>query len=159
MSVGQVKSVLLGIDGLHCSACSLSAEKLLLQLDFIKEVKMDLNKHVAEVTFKEGAGIDFAAMAAKVVDAGFSVRSLFVVYNFTNVSVADHFCFDALTMTFSFIGIKSSKVLNGPELIHLVGKDFMPGGEYKKWKLLETNSCHSVYPIDAGAKKVYQVTL
>ena len=126
------------------------------QLDFVLDVKMDLNKHLAEVTFKPGKTIDFNALTRKVEDAGFSVRSMYVIYEFKNLNISNNFCYDDKTMIFSFIGIKEQQVLNGPHAIHLVGKDFMSKSEYKKWKLLLNNACNSGAAVN---EKIYQGTL
>jgi copper chaperone CopZ len=159
LSSGQMKVVLIGIDGLHCSACSFSTEKALRQLDFVGDVKMDLNKHVAAVTIKTGHVADFTAMAHKVVDAGFSVGSLSLLWDFKQLDVFSGLCFDAGGMGFSFIGIKDKPVLDGPQVIHLVGRDFMARAEFKKWKLLMNNACTPAAMPGGPLAKVYFVTL
>lgn len=155
-SFSQVSSVVLGVDGLHCSACSFGTEKSIRQLDFVQDVKMDLNKHLAEITFKTGKNIDFDALARKVEDAGFSLRSADVTYDFSHLAISNNSCYDDKNMIFSFIGIKDQQVLNGKHVVHLVGSDFMQKSEYKKWKLLLNTSCRKS---DSLSKKVYQVTL
>jgi len=152
----QVASVSIGIDGLHCSACSFGTEQSLRKLDFVDNIKMDLNTHIAEVSIKAGKKVDFVALAKKVVDAGFSVRSMYVIYDFNNLSVSSNFCYDDKNLVFSFIGIKDPQVLNGKHAIHLVGSDFMTKSENKKWKLMINNSCNTS---SDPTKKVYQVTL
>ncbi len=154
-SFSQVRSVSIGINGLHCSACSFGTEKSLRQLDFVREIKMDLNAHVAEVTFKQGKIVDFDALAKKVVDAGYSVRSICIVYDFKNYQVVNNSCLDDPSMILSFVGVKAQQVLNGPHTLQVLGKDFMPAAEFKKWKTLFTDVCK----VNGGVKKIIQVSL
>lgn len=152
---GQVSTISVGIDGLHCSACSFGTEKSLRQLDFVQDIKMDLNAHIAEITIKPDKKVDFDAIVQKVLDAWFSVRSVYVVYSFVNLSVSNNTCYDDKNFIFSFISVKDL-VLNGPQALHLVGKNFMPRSEFKKWKNLLNNTCNNS---DPKSRKVYQVTL
>jgi copper chaperone CopZ len=153
-SVGQVLSASIGISGLHCSACSFATEKALRELNFIKEVNMDLNAHVAEITFKEGLVPDFDAMARKVRDAGFSVGSLRVRYNFSSFNLSDNACLEDANYIIQFIGIKGSRVMNGPQDFLLVGSNFMSGPEFKKFRLQDIPPCRP-----GGVKKPVRATI
>jgi copper chaperone CopZ len=79
----QFISASLGIDGLTCSACSYGVEKALRNLDFVSDVKTDLNAATAEISFVPGKKISFDALAKKVSQAGFSVRFIKATYSFS----------------------------------------------------------------------------
>src|SRR5437764_4369182 len=78
----QIKSVTLGVDGLTCSSCSYGVEQALRKLDFVKDVKTDLNGATATISFSNDKKISFDELVKKVYQAGFSVRLTNVVYHF-----------------------------------------------------------------------------
>ncbi|MEJ1242207.1 heavy metal-associated domain-containing protein [Chryseolinea sp. T2] len=74
--VAQFKSATIGVDGLTCSMCSLSVEKSIRKLPFVKDVIIDLNTTVAVVEFSDASGVEMRKLIKSVRDAGFSVRDL-----------------------------------------------------------------------------------
>ena len=78
----QFKSASMGIDGLTCSACSYGVEKALRKLDFVNEVKTDLNAATAEISFVPGKKVSVDDLAKKVNQAGYSVRFVKATYSF-----------------------------------------------------------------------------
>ena len=85
----QLISSKLKITGLTCSACSYGTERSIRQLKFVENVKMDLNTHSAEVTFKKGETISIEKLVQKVYDAGFSVSEVRALWHFTNEKPSD----------------------------------------------------------------------
>src|SRR5579885_2179698 len=79
-SNAQFTQVELGVDGLTCSACTRSVEMGLRKLDFVKDVKMNLDNTNGVITFKEGIPVSIEKLAKAVSDAGFSVRYLQATY-------------------------------------------------------------------------------
>lgn len=132
-SNAQIRNAVVGIGGLTCSACSYSTEKLIRQLSFIKDVKMDLNNHKAELIFKPGEAVDLEAVTKKISDAGFSVRNFFITVQFNNLRVSDGSCHEYDRMLLSFVGIKDQTV-NGSTTLQLVGEKFMPKAAFKKYR-------------------------
>jgi cation transport ATPase len=154
VGIAQIISANIGINGLHCSACSYGTEKSIRKLSFVKDVKMDLNGHMAEITFKEGTKPDFDALVQKVYDAGFSVRSVYVIFNFSNLEVKNNFCYEEGNSSFHFINVKE-QALNGYVPLLLIGDKMMPKKDLAKWKSdMMDKKCSA-----NKDSKVYTVTL
>ena len=152
----QIRSVIIGIDGLHCSACSFGTEKSIRKLDFVKNVKMDLNKHLAEIEFKGDKEISLEAITKQVIDAGFSVRNMFVQFDFLNPTpIKENLCYEGNNLIFNFTSVKE-QTLDKTTTLQVLGEQFMSKSEFKKWKLLLKSSCNSTVP---SSKKVYHVTI
>ncbi len=56
-SKAQFTSAELGVDGLTCSACTRSVELSIRKLDFVKDVQMNLDNTVGQITFVPGKQI------------------------------------------------------------------------------------------------------
>src|ERR1700722_452721 len=80
-SRAQFVSAKLGVDGLTCSACTRSVELSIRKLDFVKDVQMNLDNTVGQITFIPGKQISMNKIAKAVTDAGFSVRYLQATFN------------------------------------------------------------------------------
>ncbi|MBX9852261.1 MAG: heavy-metal-associated domain-containing protein [Cytophagaceae bacterium] len=126
-SQAQFKSASLGVDGLTCSMCTNSVEKLIRQLDFVKATKMDLNSTVVEIIFKEGKKVNINSLAGKVYDAGFSVRFLKAVFNFDTISISDYSSFTFEDEQYDFIK-SGNKKLSGETVIIFLTKINFPSG-------------------------------
>jgi len=149
----QFSSVLVSVDGLTCAACSYATQKSILQLDFVKDVQMDLNTHVATITFKEGKKVSVDLIAKKVFDAGFSVGSLYGIFNFKSIAISNNYCFNYEGDNYDFIQVKDQK-LNGEVKIKFAGDRYMRKKELKKWTSLLKGNCSS-----SGNSKFYYVTI
>ena len=145
-------SASIGIDGLTCSACSYGTEKSLKKLDFVKEIKMDLNTKTAEIKFIPGKKVSVEALAQKVIDAGFSVRFIKVSFIFKDTSVKENSEYTYDADVFHFIKTET-KQLKRNHTLQFLGKKYLSAEEYKKWKSLipETKK--------EEGKKIYYVTL
>jgi copper chaperone CopZ len=123
----------IGVDGLTCSQCQRSVEMGIRKLDFVDDVKVNLENTDGKIIFKPGKKISFDKIAKAVTDAGFSVRFIKVNFIFNNLSVSDNFCFLYEENNYQFI--KSGNViLNGEKTIKILGKNFMSPSEYKNMK-------------------------
>ena len=71
-----IKKVSLVASGLTCSMCSKAIFKALTKLDFVDEVKVDIELSKFVLTFKSGKTVVIDQIKAAVADAGFSIQSL-----------------------------------------------------------------------------------
>jgi copper chaperone CopZ len=121
----------LQVSGLTCSMCSKATEKSLHTLNFIGDIKADLNRNVFVITFKKDVPVNLDEISKKVQNAGFFVNSLRVTFNFDNVKVSNN--------TFSYAGDTyhllsgGDKPLSGPVMVTMVDKGFAPASVYKKY--------------------------
>jgi copper chaperone CopZ len=153
-SKAQFKSATIGIDGLTCSMCSNSAERLLRQLDFVEDVKMDLNATTCYITFRKGNKVKIYKLADKVKDAGFSVRMITAVFNFEAMSSKEGEAF--IFEEDEYIFIKTSgKELKGETSISFIGKKYVPKREYSQWAAILS----SYKKAGKGKKQIYYITL
>jgi copper chaperone CopZ len=71
-----IKKVSLVASGLTCSMCSKAIFKALTKLDFVDEVKVDIEQSKFVLTFESGKTVVIDQIKSAVADAGFSVQSL-----------------------------------------------------------------------------------
>src|SRR6201996_4592343 len=121
----------LQVSGLTCSMCSKATEKSLRTLEFIGDIKVDLNRNIFLITFKKDAPVNLDQISKKVQNAGFFINSLKATFNFDGVKVSDN--------TFSYAGDNyrlvngGDKTLSGPVMVTVVDKGFAPAAVYKKY--------------------------
>jgi copper chaperone CopZ len=139
----------LQVSGLTCSMCSKATEKSLRTLNFIGDIKADLNRNVFVITFKKDAPVNLAQISKKVQDAGFFVNNLKATFNFENVKVNNN-AFSYRGDTYRLVN-GESKSLTGPVAFTVVDKDFAPASVYKKHKTEIANN--------AGQGHVYHVAI
>src|ERR1700742_1182626 len=77
----------LQVSGLTCSMCSKATEKSLRTLNFIGDIKADLNRNVFVITFKKDVPVSLDQISKKVEGAGFFVNSLKATFDFDNVKI------------------------------------------------------------------------
>jgi copper chaperone CopZ len=151
-SKAQFTSAELGVDGLTCSACTRSVELSIRKLDFVKDVQMNLDNTVGQITFVPGKQIYIEKLAKAVMDAGFSVRYLQATFNTDlPIPIKDTHCFMADSVAYQFVKVSPYKLENGA-VFKFIGKEFLSSKEYKKWK-------GELKPLCGNAKTVYYVTL
>lgn len=139
----QFQSAVIGVDGLTCSACSFATQKSLLELKSVDSVYMQLEKNTATVYFKKGEKVNVKDLAKKVVDAGFSVRSITAQVNVKELQVSPDYCWNYEGDVYHFIKLETPKKLNGETQLTFIGEKFMPAKEFKKWKMYSKNACPS----------------
>jgi copper chaperone CopZ len=150
-SKAQFTQAELGIDGLTCSACTRSVEMSLRKLDFVKDVKMNLDNTNGVITFKENSPISIEKIAKAVVDAGFSVRYLQATFKAgLTMPMLDNHCLVEGDVVYQFVHTDVAQ-LKDDLVFKFIGKEFLPAKEYRKWKDDLKPACK--------AKSTYYVTL
>jgi copper chaperone CopZ len=131
----------LQVSGLTCSMCSKATEKSLRTLDFIGDIKADLNRNVFVITFKKDVPVNLDQISKKVQSAGFFVNNLKATFNFDNVKVNNN--------TFNYAGDTyrllngADKPLTGPVIVTVVDKGFAPAAVYKKYNSQQTGNAET----------------
>ena len=72
----KIKKLTLVASGLTCSMCSKAIFKSLSKLEFVNQVKVDIEKSKYILSFKPTSKVDLALIKKAVTDAGFGVQSL-----------------------------------------------------------------------------------
>jgi copper chaperone CopZ len=119
------------VSGLTCSMCQLATEKALKTLDFVSDIKPDLNKNVYVLTFKKDKNVNLDQIKSKVKGAGFSVSKLVATVNFNDVKVASNSQYKYLGNTFYFLNVPSHS-LSGSTRLTILDKGFIPDNTFKK---------------------------
>jgi len=71
-----------GINGFTCSMCALGTEATLAKLPFVDSVQMDIAATTARL-YVQPERADWQAVAQAITDAGFSVRSFYIIWPHT----------------------------------------------------------------------------
>ncbi|MFI5160307.1 MAG: heavy-metal-associated domain-containing protein [Sphingobacteriales bacterium] len=121
----------LQVSGLTCSMCSKATEKSLHTLNFIGDIKADLNRNVFVITFKKDMPVNLDQISKKVQNAGFFVNSLKATFDFDKVKVNNN-TFVYAGDTYKLIN-GTDKTLNGPVAVTIVDKGFLSSSAYKKY--------------------------
>jgi len=132
----------LQVSGLTCSMCSKATEKSLRTLNFIGDIKADLNRNVFVITFKKDAQVNIGLISKKVENAGFFVNNLKATFNFDNVKLDDN-SFTSGGDTFYLLN-HLNQPLSGPQTLTIVDKGFAPASVYKKYKTADSKGYHVV---------------
>ena len=131
----QFTTAEIGVTGLTCPQCSRSVEKSIRTLEFVEDVKMNLENAISTVYFKKGADISIQKIASAVKDAGFSVSTIKANYVFTNVVVPENKFI--VQDKYSFYFLKSSgQTLNGETTMLFIEPRFMDKKNWEQWKKL-----------------------
>lgn len=146
----------LQVSGLTCSMCQLATEKALKTLDFVSDIKPDLNKNIYILTFRKDKPVNLDLIKNKVKGAGFSVSKLVATVNFNDVKVSPNSQYKYLGNTYYFLNVPS-KSLNGSTRITLLDKGFIPDNIFKK-NITEFNAPGYKTGQIAGIR-VYHVTI
>jgi copper chaperone CopZ len=136
----QFTKAFLQASGLTCSMCSKAVKVALEKVSFVQEVKVNIKSQEYAITFKENSDPDFDALKKAVEDAGFSVASLKITGNFSDVNVEKdkHLRIDGKNFHFVSAG---SKVLNGVQTFTIVDRDFISSKDYKKYSATTKMDC------------------
>jgi copper chaperone CopZ len=130
-SAQQISKAELQVTGLTCSMCAKATETALNSLDFVGDIKPDLNKNLFTLSFKSDKKVNLDLIRKKVEEAGFSIGHLTATINFNNVKVDENGRAAADGNTYQFINT-AKKVLNGPVKAVVVDKDFISNASFKK---------------------------
>ncbi len=135
----QIREVTIGVNGLTCSACTRSVEMQLRKLDFIKDVRMDLESTAGTIYFASGKNIDFENIAAAVKDAGFSVRELIAMIEFERDTLLGS-CMQLQKDMMIFVKEPPAEPVQKIR-VKFVGKKYLPGPVYRELKPYLNNNC------------------
>jgi copper chaperone CopZ len=142
LSVGvanaQLTKAELQVSGLTCSMCSKATEKSLRTLDFISDIKVDLNKNIFVLTFKNNAPVNLDMISKKVQGAGFFVNNLKLTFNLANIKLNDNY-FNFEGNTYKLMN-GNNQTLNGTVAVTVVDKGFAPPAVYKKYQPAATDN-------------------
>ncbi|MEO7310136.1 MAG: heavy metal-associated domain-containing protein [Chitinophagaceae bacterium] len=152
--------------GLTCSMCSNAVNKALKQIDFIQDIKTDLDKNLFVISIKPGAEPDFDLIRKKVEAAGFSVGKMDVEVNFTNQKIANDEHAVVGGKALHFLNVKP-QTLNGWKKVQLVDKSFLVASQAKKWANATTMACYKTGvagtcctdPAIKPGQRMYHVTI
>ncbi len=128
---GQVQTVSLQASGLTCSMCSNAINKSLRTIDYIENVKANIQNSSFEISFKPGAKVNFDDLKKKVEDAGFSVANLTVIVNFEKTSIANDEHINIEGIVLHFLNVKDQE-LSGIKTLRILDKGYVSSKEYKK---------------------------
>ena len=136
----QFTGASLQASGLTCSMCSKAVKNALDKVPFVEKVDVDLKKQEYNLTFKNGAAVDFDALSKAVEDAGFSVSSLKVTADVNGADVKKDNHLKIGNQYFHFLNSTDQK-LNGNTSFTLVDKHFVSAKAYKKWSAADKMEC------------------
>ena len=131
VSAQQVTAVEMQVTGLTCSMCSQATEKSLRTLDYVSDVKPDLNKNLFVITFKKDKTVSFDQLNKKVKDAGFSVGKLEATINFNQAKIDNNGQAVIGSTVYRFANA-TDKVLNGSVKVNVIDKGFISNSAFKK---------------------------
>jgi copper chaperone CopZ len=149
----------IGVDGLTCSACSRSVEMSIRKLSFVDSVNMNLEHTEGKIIFKKGVKIEIEKIAKAVVDAGFSLRSLYAGINIAPLNISNDFCWVYENDNYHFIKIDNARELKGIVTLKFIGEKFMSKKEFKNWKMYCNTNCNVPTSQNTPLSKTYYVSL
>jgi copper chaperone CopZ len=123
----QQDTVHIFVIGLTCSSCSKAVEEKLIQIPFVKKVKMNLNSNEALVLVDFSQSVDWLVLANAVINAGFSVGKM----NVPNCN-KHPYVMNNKTCTDNYVYIGPNAELD-IAYYTLVGKKFSDKKTYKVW--------------------------
>lgn len=136
----QFSKASLQASGLTCAMCSKAVKVALEKVPFVQEVKVNIKNQEYTLTFKQGSNSNFDELKKAVEDAGFSVASLKVTGNFSDINVEKDKHIQLDGKSFHFVN-SDTKVLNGEQTLTIVDKDFVSAKEYKKYSTTTKMEC------------------
>ncbi|MEN9523047.1 MAG: hypothetical protein RL065_1424 [Bacteroidota bacterium] len=142
ISNAQFKKAELKAAGLTCSMCSRAVDKQLQSLNFVDSVRVNLEEAIFTIYFNPNQIVAINDIKKKVEDAGFSVSSLKVFYQFTNQKVDENYHLNYHEMLFHFINDKP-QILDGIIAFQIIGKGFLAD---KAWRKLESKIKKHIHP-------------
>jgi copper chaperone CopZ len=148
----QFETVYIGVNGLTCSQCTKTVEMSIRKLDFVEDVKMNLQHTEGKIVLKKDKKPDMDKIAQAVINAGFSVRFLDADLVVGSLVAASGSCFSYNGDAFVFSQAPEN-LLKGTVRLKFIGKKFLPKNELKKIPAVSDNKC------SAASGKVYQVAL
>lgn len=131
----QITKGTLQASGLTCSMCNLSIMKSLQKLPFIDSIVPNIEAASYELTFKEGANVNFQGIKNAVEKAGFSVAQISFTIKPSGVEFISNNSFKSNGFTYNIIG--NNQQFNGAKGLvnfYITDKGFLSEKKYKKFK-------------------------
>lgn len=139
-SQAQISKVSLQASGLTCSMCSKAVKTALEEVSFVDKVQVDIKNQEYNLSFKEGAAVDFDALGKAVEEAGFSVAKMKVTAAVKSLQVEKDTHIQIGNQYFHFLNAKN-QALNGTVSFNLVDKHFVSAKEFKKYAGFSKMEC------------------
>lgn len=165
-SQAQFTKARLQATGLTCAMCSNAINKALVKVPFVESVKSDIKNSAFNIVFKQGQKVEIDALKNAVEDAGFSVGSLQMTGNFSDIKVENDKHIKIGDAVFHFLNIQD-QVLAGEKTITVVDKNFLTTKQFKKISSVSKMSCVATGKAEqccltegiAADTRVYHVTI
>lgn len=161
----QFVSAELQVSGLTCSMCSKATDKSLRTLDFIQDIRVDLDHATYTLIFKPDKKISMDQIAQKVEAAGFSVNKLIAWFNFNELKVSNDYHFMYQSDAYHFIN-PGDKVLKGKTALTFIDKSFIPQKQFKqhageiKYECYKSGFMEKCCPMNKKERtRIYHVTI
>ncbi|HYC40033.1 MAG TPA: heavy metal-associated domain-containing protein [Chitinophagaceae bacterium] len=127
--------------GLTCAMCSNAVNKALQELPFVEKVYSDIRNSAFDIRFRKDVEMDIDALKLAVEDAGFSVGSLALTGNFTDLKIGQDAHVKFGKDNFHFVNV-TDQVLEGEKTIQVVDQGFLTPKEQKKYSSATAMSCY-----------------
>ncbi|MEI7589120.1 MAG: heavy-metal-associated domain-containing protein [Chitinophagia bacterium] len=124
-ATAQVQSVELVASGLTCSMCSKAIFKSLSRLDFVSEVKVDIEKSSYILTFKSRDRVSIEEIREAVYDTGFAIETMQMTANFPNTKAVNEelVSLNGYQFKWKLAGVKN---IANPQKVSIVNKEIQP---------------------------------
>lgn len=121
----QIQSIDVSASGLTCSMCSKAIFKSLSQLDFVSDVKVDLEKSIYTLTFKSPEQVKIEDIRDAVYDAGFAIETMQMTANFPSSKAINNEVVLLLGYQFKW-KLTGEKNIKNPQKVKFLNKDLLP---------------------------------
>jgi copper chaperone CopZ len=139
-SHAQVQKVSLQASGLTCSMCSKAVYNALTKVSFVNKVDVDIKDQRYDISFKEGANVDFDALSKAVSDAGFSVAKFVVTAYLDKLVLQKDKHVQIAGKYFLFLNADGQQI-NGTTSFTLVDKSLTSTKNFKKYSGMTKMEC------------------
>lgn len=121
----QIQSIDVSASGLTCSMCSKAIFKSLSQLDFVSDVKVDLEKSIYTLSFKSPEQVKIEEIRDAVYDAGFAIETMQMTANFPSSKAINNEVVLLLGYQFKW-KLTGEKNIKNPQKVKFLNKDLLP---------------------------------
>lgn len=121
----QIQSIDVSASGLTCSMCSKAIFKSLSQLDFVSDVKVDLEKSIYTLSFKSPDQVKIEDIRDAVYDAGFAIETMQMTANFPSSKAINNEVVLLLGYQFKW-KLTGEKNIKNPQKVKFLNKDLLP---------------------------------
>ena len=132
-SLAQIKWIDVGINGLTCSLCTRSVDRSISRLEFVDSVSMSLENTEGRIYVKDVEAIDLKRITKAIIDAGFSVRSVHLQFDFRDIRIDKDGFFSFKGQRYQWLQFKNDALPNDVALT-LIDDGFLPKKESNQWK-------------------------